>query len=145
MTDQPDFSNPSLLPIESADKSRSILQDMGVVFGLPATDHDGYGYVSLPIGWRITATSDDHGLYALLDEKDRRRAIIINAENGSFFTSVNRYGVDRYIGVVEQTTVTDCGKPIYTVPGTGADAQSAAYAWINENFPDWTNPFAYWD
>lgn len=120
----------------------------------------------LPAGWKIKPT--DHSMWSqLLDEQNHERgAIFYKAafyDRKAHFNLSKRYSYTCFRSVdvdgnavdnnVESshfaTIVTDCGVEIYRIGIREAktyrgEDDKLAELWLNENFPDWLNPYAYW-
>ena len=157
----------STLPKEMGwNTTREQLERIGIVFG---EDVDNlFVNVTLPAGWKKQATS--HAMWSeLLDEKGRRRASIFYKaafyDRNARITLERRYRHDKYqpcLALGEPTdyetathtltTVKDGDKPIVTIGIAEKDNyelsdqhEKLAVAWLNEHFPNWQDPMAYWD
>lgn len=163
---QQTFVNSATLPIDIANGSRTDLEAMGIVFGDNADDL--FVNVTLPEGWTKQAT--DHSMWSdLLDVKGRTRANIFykaafydrNAHlslNRRFTISTYEYcdaegnDVDRDAATHNKVVIKDGGKAIKVIgfwtQGIYEEAdplEAEAKVWLQENYPDWKNPAAYWD
>lgn len=150
-------SDASYLPKEMLHGcTRAHLEAMGIVFGFDRDDI--FVSVTLLNGWSIKPT--EHSMWScLLDDKGRERAQIFYKaafyDRKAHISLVNRYDVTRYVEVAKDTyatAVTDCGKPIHQVGVRGRHEHSLgdkqaklATKWLDERFPEWRNPLAYWD
>lgn len=125
--------------------------------------------VSLPDGWKLQRT--DHSMWSeLLDEKGRKRGSIFYKaafyDRDAFFNISQRFNVSTYEPSNEKgeivkygehthfaTYIKDGGKPIEFIGVREEDSGSTAsqdlnmkgVKYLNEKYPDWENPFAYWD
>jgi hypothetical protein len=146
--------------------TREKLEQMGVKFG--ADMDDLFVTAQLPDGWKKQAT--DHSMWSdLIDEKGRKRAAIFYKAafyDRSAHISLNRrYGVHGYEPCDSegnpaeygknshlQTVVKDGDTTIH-VAGirenrgykTGKEHGKQAGAWLDEHYPNWENPLAYWE
>jgi hypothetical protein len=154
---QADLVRSETLPIE-CDDGRSTFEAMGIVFGDPVDDL--FVAVKLPAGWMKRPT--DHFMWSdLLDEHGRARACIFykaafydrsahmfarrrftiksvfdGVPNGSRAVACYDVGEEICRAEVEQ----DPEKP--WLAGDAARAQCKE--WLDERYPDWNNPLAYW-
>lgn len=144
-------------------EAQAILEAAGVKFLGVVEGDDMFQFVEFPQGWKKVAT--DHSMWSdLVDDKGRKRASIFYKaafyDRSAFISLTCRYGAtfdyDRFDKEgVAVAMVTDCGKPIYTtdpIPANGKEkfdlsdeTKKVAIAWLDENYPDWQNPGAYWD
>lgn len=142
------------------------LESLGIVFVREVDDL--FWEAELPEGWKIEPTEHSMQSY-LLDDKRRKRAGIFY--KAAFYDrSANIYLIPRFILVGYEscdcngneteynkathikTVVKDQEKEIF-VAGTreGNDTEAAdthekiALEWLEENYPDWENPLAYWE
>lgn len=144
------------------------LEAMGIIFG-KAID-DLFVEAQLPNGWKKVPTS--HNMWShLVDEKGRKRASIFYKAafyDRDAFISLER----RFAALVEPlgkdadpnydydtapriAVVRDCGKIIWEskpLKMTGIRPYQArdvlypqAKAWLDEHYPNWQDPLAYWD
>lgn len=139
---------------------KEILEAAGVRF-LGAVDGDPiFQRVVLPAGWKKVAT--DHSMWSnLLDEKGRKRAAIFYKaafydRSASLSMSI-RYSVSSYDGPDDgmiRVTVKDGDQVIHALEPVKAGDKSyvqreeltkQAHSWLEERFPDYLNPAAYWD
>lgn len=159
---QVDFVRNATLP---KDCDRSMLALAGITFGADADDL--FVNVQLPDGWKKQATS--HSMWSdLLDDKGRKRASIFYKaafyDRNAHMSMNRRYNIESYEpcnadGVVVeygththmQTSISDCGNTHVVIAlreDQDYDAQKAhealATKWLDEHFPDWRNPLAYW-
>jgi hypothetical protein len=163
---QRQFVNAETLPRDFNYGSKEQFEAMGIIFGEPVDDLF-YG-VQLPQGWK--KVPKDHSMWSkLMDDKGRERASIFykaafydrsahiyisrrfSPRSGPVggYDSPN-YGTEPWIGYVE-----DCGKVIWQsgpLPlgdkkdyEVHEDAGNLATAWLDQNYPDWKNPMAYWE
>lgn len=165
---QQSFVNSETLPTRRNDfdvnsvNSQKVLEDAGVKFGEVVTGDSLFQYVELPQEWKKVPTS--HSMWSdLVDEKGRKRASIFYKaafyDREAFYKVISRYSTSverppkRYgvtVGqVLDGQTVIHTTEPI---TGEGKknyelsnEAQVAAAEWLDEHFPNWRNPSAYWD
>jgi len=141
----------------------AILQAAGVKFCGIVKDDPIFQYVELPQGWKKVATEESRWS-KLLDDKDRDRASIFYKaafyDRSAYLTLSFRFrfrpDYDQQDKGIAVARVVDCGKVVYTteliaLPG-GSERYSLinqvnqmAIDWLNQNYPDWQNPGAYWD
>lgn len=157
------FVGSDTLPAKFSFGERQILEAAGIKFLGIAEDDKQFQYVELPAGWKKEAT--DHPMWSnLVDEKGRIRARIFYKaafyDRNSFIQLVTRFCV-WYDFKREDTEkvavglVMDCDKVIFATTPIQQDgsknyeaynkAKEAAGKWLDENYPDWKNPGAYWD
>lgn len=157
---QRELANSHQLPVECYRTSRystqGILENAGVVFGEPLADDPLFCEAKLPEGWKIEATGHSMWSY-LLDEKGRRRA-------GIFYKAAfyDRHAHIRAEGLLRMEFPADYEaainsavfrieifkgtEQVHVVEGVNHDdAYSASTAWLNEHYPEWENPWAYWN
>jgi hypothetical protein len=165
---QAEFVRSEVLPKQINLGTREQFEKMGIIFGEDADDL--FVEVVLPPGWKKVAT--DHDMWShLVDDKGRDRAAIffkaafydryahLSIERRFSYSSVPTDGWDEYVyGVSKKCgVVTDCGKVIFktedldpeTFPGKRYEMDDALYfpckKWLEEHYPDWEDPLAYWD
>lgn len=152
---QVDLVNSTHLPIKTSPDKETITAETGIVFGEPVDEL--FVNAALPSGWAKRAT--DHSMHSdLLDDRGRVRADIFfkaafydrraDLRFRAFYTVFSNYDTDA-------VTITDANDK--TVKDFGCAAVSAisrdefyalqdkATAWLTENYPDYRDPFAYWD
>ena len=168
---QAEFANSDTLPTElqacyigdERVPSKPILEGFGVKFLGPVEGDALFQYVELPAGWKRKPT--DHAMWSeLVDEKGRKRAGIFYKaafyDRGAHLGLQSRFTVSRdyerkgeIVARVKdgETTVFDT-TPVpeaekYTDEWTkqGDDAMGACRAWLDERYPNWRSPAAYWD
>ena len=154
---------PRRLSLNGAD-SRETLERMGFVV---TGEYDDLFYdVTFPEGW--TRFSNETLWTRILDSKGRERgAVFYKAslhDRKASMSATNRYSARSIAAPVgkfkHEMWVFDCATPIKRIcqfmswtwivgfaswRDGGYPAFDAAYAWLDENFPDWRDPFAYWD
>lgn len=164
---QQGFVNSDTLPTESKDyyfNCKEILEAAGVKFGEVVPGDPLFQFVELPVGWKKVAT--EHAMWSdLVDEKGRKRAAIFYKaafyDRRASFNVTPRYGIVFDYGRLDQekvgvANVTDGDTVIHTtepisVAGDAKDyevsnkATDVARHWLDEHYPDWKNPAAYWD
>jgi len=153
-------------------KERVAWEAMGIVIGDVVEGDDVFTNVTLPTGWAKRAT--DHSMWSdLVDSKGRKRAAIFYKaafyDRSAFIRPVTRFSISRDYDrpdrmdvassrVLEGETVrftssdrrmtSADGKPLpcneRDAATSGGDAECKA--WLIENgYPDFANPAAYWD
>ncbi len=135
-------------------------QELYAALGIVVTDEadDLFFNVQLPQGWHKQDTS--HDMWSkVLDEKGRERLSVFykaafydrkaHAHICKRYNFTSVYGDEGHI--LNAVSITDSGKEIHRV--TFEAEKDEAYekyraygeAYMNENFPDYRNVFAYWD
>lgn len=152
----------SVLPVKiNSGGDRSVLEAWGIVFHDDDAD-DLFVPVDLPEGWTVEAT--DHAMWSkLLDDQGRERASIFYKaafyDRDAFINIGTRYRVrtdypEGYTGGDPITAVVeDAGKVIHRTEAfedgksyeNSDRARLAAFAWVDEHYPDWRDPLAYWE
>jgi len=154
---QQDFVASETLPTECP---REQLESLGFVFGEAADDI--FTYVQLPEGWKKVPT--EHSMWSdLVDDKDRRRGGIFY--KAAFYDRHAHMNLDRKISCGQnydvkehvQYQVLSAGEVIYETQPIACEQYSDEYwnivkaeetkarKWMNENYPDYNDPLAYWD
>jgi hypothetical protein len=147
------------LPKEIRGATREQLETIGFKFG--ADVDELFAKCTLPPGWKKRAT--DHSMHSdLIDGKGRVRAgIFYKAAFYDRRASISfnpRYSENHYAECsdtgVYQVQAEDAGQQIH-VFGTYARGREGwdecsrleglARAWLDEKFPQWRDPLAYWD
>lgn len=169
---QRDFVANETLPRKCNFCFREQLMRMGIAFGEPVDDL--FISVQLPSGWTKKATSHSMWS-ELLDEKGRKRASVFYKaafyDRDAFVDLVRRFSCGcEPVGGWEKSTnrskwhgfVRDCGETVWQTDETlgpqpeekeqylaWSDSRQVlagkAEDWLNENWPDWKDPLAYWD
>lgn len=170
---QQSFVNSTTLPTKiMTDKGKEILESFGVVFGDTVEGDPMFQHVTLPDGWTRAGTS--HSMHSdVLDSKGRKRiGVFYKAafyDRSAHMSLSRRYSTHQdykrrdeekiYVAIVADGYVAE--KPhdtkiIYTTdpipcPETGDDwdaydkTNKDAKEWLDEHYPDWNDPAAYWD
>jgi hypothetical protein len=161
---QREFTHSSKLPIRIMGGTREQFEAMGIRYGDPLDDL--FVAVTLPDGWVLKPT--DHSMWnELVDNKGRKRASIFykaafydRSAHMSIETRFSahrepscgwdsedyRHGWEDWIAVVR-----DCGIKLWhseimkDEQGVDDVLRQQAQAWLDEHYPDWRNPLAYWD
>lgn len=146
--------------------AKAILEAAGVKFFGVVDGDPMFQYVELPLGWKEIPT--DHFMWSkLVDDKGRERARIFYKaafyDRYAHMSLSTRFNISRDYDQrdkegVAVTYVTDSGKVIHTtepihLPAKedrkyyeiGDKADKTAKAWLDQHYPDWRNPGAYWD
>jgi hypothetical protein len=158
------FSAENRVPIK-LDRSRNydpkaILVAAGAKFFNSALHDDIFQYVEFPEGWKLEPAELPLN-FILVDDRGRDRARLHYSEGfngrGALLSLFPRFAIAfeydsfRQKGV-GSAIIKDCGIPIHTLDpvvatdgGTIGWAYELAERWLEEHFPDWENPGAYWD
>ena len=146
---QEDIVNKSILPKNCP---RTQLEKLGFVFGKEVDDL--FIDVILPPGWEKRFSS--HSMWSYLyDDRHRCRADIFYKaawyDKSANLTLRRRYDYEGVYanGHVIKLIVKDCGELIHgiipPVEGCYDCLHDVAEDWLNENYPDWEDPLAYWE
>ncbi|MBP9763230.1 MAG: hypothetical protein KBD10_00605 [Candidatus Pacebacteria bacterium] len=139
-----------------------ILKSLGFTFNEIEIDGNKLEVVNLPSNWKIVPAEDDY-VFLLIDKKERPRASImmcpgINWVNlftkFDFMHKTKNVGAEKIIAV----EVFELHEVVHSVSVTYLSsfsledrleaikkAKQQAIDWLDENYPDWKNPGAYWD
>ncbi|MBI2123823.1 MAG: hypothetical protein HYU04_01120 [Candidatus Wildermuthbacteria bacterium] len=115
--------------------------------------------VTLPKAWMRRSSPFVDGRWKIIDSEGFERAIITTEERGEVLLwplqrfQVRHHHVEGgYIGVVldggkEEVYTTDLILPPSSLGGSwpNGDPEGLAREWLNEHYPDWCTPGAYWD
>jgi hypothetical protein len=145
--------------------TKAILEAAGVRFLGVVEGDEMFQYVELPGGWVKKPT--DHSMWSnLVDDKGRERASIFYKaafyDRRAHINLTTRFGVRKDYERENQDNVavarvTDGRNIIHTtdpvqLPEDRGEryklsdkVYAAAVEWLNQNYPDWKNPGAYWD
>jgi len=165
---QQTFVNSTTLPTDMAggENDKAALESVGVKFLGVVEGDDMFQYVELPEGWKLQPTN--HSMWSdLLDDKGRKRAAIFYKaafyDRSARLNLSVRYSCRRDYDKQDKdniavASVYDGEETLFTTDPVqlpsekdlayydAADsADKAAYAWLDEHFPDWKSPAAYWD
>lgn len=165
---QKSFVANSTLPIECNSGIHEQFEQIGIVFGEPVDDL--FIEVQLPDGWRKERT--EHSMWSnLLDAQGRVRATLFYKaafyDRCAFMNIVRRFSyraqpVGGYESDYDNKTtprvcvVTDCDEVIWQseVMSPSDDIEwfnlsdrlaPQGEAWLNEHYPNWRDPLAYWE
>ncbi len=155
------------LPTKMCQDDRRALEKAGVIFGDKVFGNNIFTYVTLPAGWEKVAMS--HSMHSkLVDDKGRTRATMFvgaaRYDRNTHLNATRRFHTDmdhgrRHEGVVV-IPITDGDTTVFTTqeyPYKGTmylsddywaqnrAATDEAKAWLEENYPKWEDPSAYWD
>jgi len=159
---QKDACRTQALPIKGTLDKRETWEAMGFVFGSQADDL--FVSVTMPDGWELKPTS--HSMWSdLLDDKGSKRASMFY--KAAFYDrdatislcarfTINQYDSDRdnlvRISVYDGDALKQ--EPIHVIETECDDPKTRwkvrdkltqqAKDWLNETYPDWANPLAYW-
>lgn len=157
------------LPVDTQGQGRAMFERVGIVFGDPVDEL--FVHVTLPEGWSRKGTSHSMWSY-ILDERGRQRILVFY--KGAFYDRKAHMRMTRRFLVTSEMkveddwdggrrhVVEDAAKPVDNPKKTGEvifasdyaasndyDAQDGHMkvcdAWLNEHFPLWEDPTAYWD
>jgi len=125
---------------------------LGFIFREP--EDDIFVNVKFPEGWKKVCS--DHAMHSdLVDAKGRKRAGIFYKaafyDRNAHVYFTGRYSVDAYNDGI--CAVRDGNAVLHKIgdcpDGCGYEIKramtEAGEVWLNENYPDWKNPHAYWD
>lgn len=164
---QESFVTSTTLPTRiMTDDGKKILESFGVVFGDEVEDDPMFQYVTLPEGWKREGTG--HSMHSdVLDDKGRKRIGVfykaafydrsanmhVNRRYSYTYDYERSEAEDVHVGVAK-----DGEEVIYEtdpLPGKKANGeedydsyrncQALAKAWLDEHYPEWNDPAAYWD
>lgn len=156
---QHSFVSSTTLPTNIRE-GREVLEAAGVKFGEVVENDPLFQYVELPRGWKKVPI--EHSMWSeLVDDKGRKRASIFYKAafyyRDAFLNVVRRfaYGLDydredkEHVWVAQ---ILDCGQVIYTTepipivrPEEKEEWRTIAETWLDEHYPNWRDPGAYWD
>lgn len=142
-----------------------LLQDMGIELGDAYKNDPVFRQATLPSGWEKISTDDmPPTITRLVDEQGRQRGSVyfdnMPRTRKAHLTLNTRFSVDSrefdiddeiIFDVLDSGTITHSTNPI---PRTGDhttdvraenQARRMAIDWLEERYPDWRNPAAYWD
>jgi len=167
---QSSFVNSETLPTDMGRSrdydTKAVLEAAGFKFVCVVPDDPMFQVVEMPKGWQKKAT--DHSMWSnLVDDKGRVRASIFYKaafyDRSAHMNLVSRFGVSRDYDRekkegVAVAVVKDGANVIFTTEPVklparedknyyeiGDDAQKKAVEWLDQQYPDWKNPGAYWD
>lgn len=164
------LADSNILPIQMSPRlwldPLKVLENAGVVFGEKISL---FYSVTLPKGWKIIDT-EELIFWHLIDDRERKRATIkydpfrfeAELQLNTRFNFCRDYDREKRENIAT-SVVTDNGKAIHTTKPivlpqridqdyqspewyqTGNQADSDAESWLDESFPNWRDPAAYWD
>lgn len=160
------YAERTKLPQECSACERADFEAMGIIFHENADDL--FIYVTLPDGWKLEPTAHTMWSY-LVDNQGRKRVSIFY--KAAFYDRKAYIGVVHFYKVVDRYFISDGevteghspasiqgvvengnGETVFqTVPIQHDDwnARDVMYkqcrAWLNEHYPEWCNPTAYWE
>lgn len=157
---QRQFVASKVLPTDMREGTREALERAGFVFTGPVGGDPIFQHVTMPEGWAKRGT--DHSMWSeLIDPKGRVRGMIFYKaafyDRSSHMRLNCRYSVEKNYDVKDSVVYRiEAGDdivhvmpeiPMDKVAPWGSDeaARAAAYAWMDENYPDHKDPLAYWD
>jgi len=140
----------------------AVLEGFGIKFGEVVEGDPLFQHCTLPQGWKKVATNHSMGSL-LVDDKGRERASIFYKaafyDRKAHMNLKPRFCADMDYDRKDEDSVvynvTDCGKVVYSTEPmplndrksyeVSDEALKVATAWLDEHWPDWKNPAAYWD
>lgn len=166
---QKSFVGSDTLPREMYGQSgyitEEVLKKAGVRFLGPVEDDALFQYVELPEGWEKVPT--DHPMWShLVNKKGRPRAEIFYKaafyDRDAHLTLLTRFSVemnyDKFEQELAQARIKDCGEVVHKTKEVefstdnieeeekaAREVGQLAAEWLDEEYPDWQNPAAYWD
>lgn len=162
---QRQLAGASKLPIKLNVGTREQFEAMGVVYHQPIDDL--FVAVTLPDGWQVKPTS--HSMWShLLDDKGRERASIFYKaafyDRDAFISIHRRYRTSKIPDCGWDSEQYHSGWQMWVAAAFDGDAEiwrsevregdswvvgdeleKMGDAWINEHYPNWRDPLAYWD
>lgn len=160
---QQELVQSDVLPTDGIEEVRKTIESNGGKIGSRVDGDEIFTNVTLPVGWKKKGTS--HVMWSnLLDDKGRERASIFYKaafyDRSAHIQSERRFGIDAYGHDIEgevKVVVNDtCGEVEFStdIVKVGKDEKPhhvrerltlEVEKYLNEHFPDWRNPEAYWD
>lgn len=160
---QAELVRSEVLPTNGIDQMRQMIESNGGSVGEPVVGDEMFTSAVLPVGWQKRAT--DHSMWSeLLDSKGRVRAGIFykaaHYDRSAHIQPHRRFQIDRYShnvkGEVKASIKDACGEVEFTteIVKVGEDdkewdvrdrLEAEAKAYLDEHFPEWESPEAYWD
>jgi hypothetical protein len=160
---QREFVNSDTLPANISADDKATLEAAGVKFIGPVEGDDLFVYVTLPSGWKKSAT--EHSMHNnLLDDKGRERAGIFYKAafydrraglrcNRRYSLRIDYERIDRdgvaVCNVLDGATIIHSTDPVKVNKERRWDASDAAdkagEEWLTAKFPEWRKSSAYWD
>lgn len=137
---------------------RKCLESFGVEF-LHLIEEEGYWEVRLPTGWNIKLSEGDEEIFNLLDENGRCRsqifAIADSEENYLMLTTFYfvqlspsgnkiRMQIRNALGVILHEESEETSENWLAYQKVHFALFSKGEAWLDENYPNWRDPSAYW-
>ncbi len=149
-------------------RDRAAMESIGIKLGEDVPGDPLFIYAELPDGWekrRGDDGDDPRGSY-LYDDQGRKRASIFykaaSYDRKADISVLRRYQIEQDYNVADKDdtavfTVTDYTGVIHTMGSVTLaekwsperyeqedEARAAARQWMDDNYPDWGNPAAYW-
>lgn len=141
---------------------KAILQGKGFVFLDHKTECGTKEFVEFPKNWRLTKT-DSPLVNIITDDRGRYRGSVHDYFHSSWIELFTKYDVMIKIKEIDLShfafaEVWSDVKVVYTTDNVviksicpidryeaGQSAKSLACKWLDQNYPDWRNPGAYWN
>jgi len=162
---QADSCRAQALPINGTTNNREVWEKLGFVFGDNADDL--FVNVTMPPGWELRPT--EHSMWSdLRDEQGRIRAKMFYKaafyDRDASISLCRRFNIDQYdnkegepdslirVSVYDSSAMrkepvhvieTECDEPKERYDAR-AELAKEAKEWLNETYPDWQDPLAYW-
>lgn len=156
---QRDLCHSDSLPSDMREGCREALESIGAKFGDIDPSDPIFIPCTLPLGW--TKKGTDHAMWShLLDDKGRKRGSIFYKaafyDRSAHMNMECRYRIRQdyenqeacVYGVFDGETLIHACEPVQYGDKRWESSDSArnvAKSWLDEKFPDWTSPVAYWD
>jgi hypothetical protein len=161
---QAELVRSEVLPTNGIEAVRGMIESQGGSIGEKVDGDEMFTNVKLPEGWEKRRT--DHSMWSdLCDDKGRKRAAIFykaaSYDRSASISACLRFQIDRYGHDVEgevRVSIKDaCGEVDFSTDivqvRDGEEEEwdirdrlaDEARAHLDEHFPDWSSPNAYWD
>ena len=164
--------NSELLPLDTRRVDRAVFEKMGIVFGEPVDDL--FVRATLPEGWKKKPT-DHSMWSKVVDERGRERISVFYKaafyDRSAHMFPVRRFSTRtmdekddgfggsvtnkaQYAAIVDgETVIFRTDESVVEEPGEKyvdyldrrGVLEDQALAWLNEHYPDWQDPSAYWE
>ena len=145
--------------LQGRDVTEADLEAIGFKLGTPTPGDPLFRSATLPPGWSKQRT--DHSMWSkIVDNKGRERFSVFYKgafyDRDAFMRPMARFSFDTYADGtgpgMRAAVITDRGQVIASLgeherndyKASDAAAERCT-AWLDERYPDWRNPLAYWD
>lgn len=159
---QAELVRSEVLPTEGIETVREIIESNGGTVGETVGGDEMFTSVKLPDGWEKRRT--DHSMWSRLhDSKGRERAAMFykaaSYDRSAYISACRRFEIDLYghdvKGEVRVSINDACGEVSFSteIVKVGTDEKEwdvrdrlevEAKAYLDEHFPEWASPVAYW-